>query len=71
MGELHGQLSERGFGEASLLISVLVQYLNANEAGPGFYQLAQRKELLWPHASADERLTFWVSQFNAVYAHTW
>jgi len=43
MGELLGQLSERSFGEASLLISVLVQYLSANDAGPGFYQLAQRK----------------------------
>jgi hypothetical protein len=71
MGELLGQLSERSFGETSLLISVLVQYLNANDAGPGFYQLAQRKKLLRPHASADEKLTFWVSQLNAVYAHTW
>jgi hypothetical protein len=71
MGELLGQLSERSFSEASLLISVLVQYLNANDAGPGFYQLAQRKKLLRPHASAGERLAFWVSQLNAVYAHTW
>jgi hypothetical protein len=71
MGELLGQLSERSFGEASLLISVLVQYLNANDAGPGFYQLAQRKKLLRPHASADEKLAFWVRQLNAVYAHAW
>jgi hypothetical protein len=71
MGELLGQLSERSFGEASLLISVLVQHLNANDAGPGFYQLAQRKKLLRPQASADEKLTFWVRQLNAVYAHTW
>ncbi len=40
MGELLGQLSERSFGQARLLISVLVQYLNANDAGPGFYELA-------------------------------
>ena len=71
MGGLLEQLSERSFGEASLLISVLVQYLNANDAGPGFYRLAQRKRLLRPHASADEKLTFWVRQLNAVYAHTW
>jgi hypothetical protein len=36
MGELFGQLSERSFSQARLLISVLVQYLNANDAGPGF-----------------------------------
>jgi len=42
MGELLGQLFERSFGQARLLISVLVQYLNANDAGPGFYDLAQR-----------------------------
>lgn len=71
MGELLGQLSERSFGKARLLISVLVQYLNANDAGPGFYQLAQRKGLLRSRASADERLAFWVRQLNAVYAHTW
>ena len=35
MGELLGQLSDRSFGQARLLISVLVQYLNANDAGPG------------------------------------
>jgi hypothetical protein len=36
MGELLGQLSERSFARAGLLISVLIQYLNANDAGPGF-----------------------------------
>jgi hypothetical protein len=48
MGELLGQLSERSFAQAGLLISVLVQYLHANDAGPGFYELAQRKKLLRP-----------------------
>ena len=35
MGELIGQLSQRSFAQAGLLISVLVQYLNADDAGPG------------------------------------
>jgi hypothetical protein len=48
MGELLGRLSERSFAQAGVLISVLVQYLNANDAGPGFYELAQRKKLLRP-----------------------
>jgi hypothetical protein len=50
MGELLGQLSERSFAQAGLLISVLVQYLNANDAGPGFHELAQRKKVLRPRS---------------------
>jgi hypothetical protein len=46
MGELLGEISERSYRKAHLLISVLVQYLNANDTGPGFYQLAQDKKLL-------------------------
>lgn len=71
MGELLGQLSERSFAQANLLISVLVQYLNANDAGPGFYELAQRKNLLRMRASQDEKLAFWVGHVNAVHAHPW
>lgn len=71
MGELLGGLSERSFGQARLLISVLVQYLNANDAGPGFYDLAQRKELLRPRPSPDAKLAFWVGHVNAVHSHAW
>jgi hypothetical protein len=71
MGELLGQLSERSFGQARLLISVLVQYLNANDAGPGFYELAQRKKLLGPHPSQDDKLVFWVRHVQAVHAQAW
>jgi hypothetical protein len=71
MGELLGQLSERSFAQVGLLISVLVQYLNANDAGPGFYDLAKRKRLLRPRASQDEKLIFWVGHVKAVHAHHW
>jgi len=71
MGELLGQLSERSFNQAQLLISVLVQYLNANDAGPGFYDLAMRKHLLRPRSSRNEKLTFWVQHVNAVCAYAW
>ncbi len=66
-----GHLSERSFAQAGLLISVLVQYLNANHAGPGFYELASRKRLLRPRKSQDEKLVFWVGHVNAVVAHRW
>ena len=71
MGELLRQLSERSFSRARLLMSVLVQYLNANDAGPGFYDLATRKRLLRPRPSQDEKLTFWVQHVNAVCAYAW
>lgn len=70
-GELLRHLSERSFGQARLLISVLVQYLNANDAGPGFYELAQRKKLLGPHPSQDDKLVFWVRHVQAVHAQAW
>jgi hypothetical protein len=71
MGELLGQLSERSFTQSGLLISALVQYLTANDAGPGFYELAQRKKLLPPRATSDQKLTFWVGHVKAVCAHHW
>jgi hypothetical protein len=40
--------SERSFSQARLLISVLVQYLNANDAGPGFYDLARESASCGP-----------------------
>jgi hypothetical protein len=71
MGELLGQLSERSLGQARLLISVVVQYLNANDAGQGFYDLATRKHLLRARPSQDEKLTFWVLHVKAVCAYAW
>lgn len=71
MGELLGQLVERTFGQAQLLISVVVQYLNAYDAGPRFYDLAQRKGLLRLRPSADEKLAFWVEHLKAVHSYPW
>jgi hypothetical protein len=68
MGELLGQLSERSLAQAGLLISVLVHYLNANDAGPGFYELAQRKGVL-PRGA--DKLAFWVGHLRAVCAYPW
>lgn len=67
-GRTAGQISERSFSGAQLLVSVLVQYLNANDAGLGFYDLAARKRLLRRRPSQDVKLTFWVKRVNAVCA---
>lgn len=52
-----------------LMLSALVHYLNENDAGQGFYALAQTMGLLRQRATADERLTFWIGQVNALYAY--
>ena len=46
MGHLLGRISDREFPRTSVLISAIVNYLDANDAGPGFYKLAQQKGLL-------------------------
>lgn len=71
MGELLGRLSDRSVAEADIMISALVHYLDRNDAGPGFYRLAQRMGLLRDPASADQKESFWISQMNSCFAHSW
>jgi hypothetical protein len=40
MGQLLGDCVDRTFPEIKAMISSIVIYLNANDAGPGFYRLA-------------------------------
>jgi len=49
------------------MLSALVNYLSANDAGPGFYQLAKELQLLPLSASADEKFGFWVEQVKRLY----
>jgi hypothetical protein len=67
MGRLLGLIVERNRPDTNLMITALVHYLDANDAGPGFYALATTLGLLAPRASADQRLDFWISQVNAAY----
>ena len=46
IGHLLGLIVERNRPTTGLLISALVQYLNTNDAGPGFYALAADLGLL-------------------------
>src|SRR5215831_17706724 len=46
MGYLLGRISERELPRIGLLISAVVNYLDANDAGPRFYKLAHEKGLL-------------------------
>ncbi|QGV82864.1 hypothetical protein EIZ62_25830 [Streptomyces ficellus] len=55
-------------GRPRAMLSALVCYLNANNAGPGFYALAQERELLGRGASALAREKFWLDQLQELYA---
>lgn len=69
MGELLGHISDVTFAETDgLLISALVQYLDTNDAGPGFYALARGKGLPVPSRAGD-RQEFWIKQVKALFRH--
>ncbi|MGW9032094.1 hypothetical protein ACWGQ5_50535 [Streptomyces sp. NPDC055722] len=71
MGHLLGLIVERDqeivSSEPPVMLSALVNYLGANDAGPGFYQLAKELRLLPINASADEKLVFWARQVKRLY----
>ena len=69
MGALLEAIGERNRPETGVMITALVNYLDQNDAGPGFYAYAQRIGFLRKGATADERLDFWASQISAVHAH--
>ncbi len=69
LGDLLGQIAEDAFAETGgLLVSALVQYLDANDAGTGFYALARAKGLPVPAKSAERHL-FWAGHVGALHEH--
>ena len=70
MGYLLGRIvTERNKPETGLMISALVIYLNGNDAGSGFYALAQELGELPPGSlSASVKESFWIKQLNETYA---
>ena len=67
MGHLVYLIVERDRPATKLMISALVTYLGANDAGSGFYALAQDLGLLPRNASAQAKLDFLVSQVKGLY----
>jgi hypothetical protein len=67
MGYLLGLVVEGNYPETNLMLSALVHYLDSNDAGPGFYALAQDYGLLPRRASADAKWTFWLQQVSALH----
>src|SRR4051794_9266018 len=60
MGHLLGRIVEETYGSVGAMLSSLVIYLDANDAGPGFYQLAQHMGILERGATKFVKEKFWV-----------
>jgi hypothetical protein len=69
MGHLLYLIVERNLPMTGLMISALVVYLGANDAGTGFYGLAKQLALLPTSASRAEQEAFWINQVNAIHGH--
>jgi len=71
MGHLLGLIvAERNRPVTGLMISALVIYLDGNDAGTGFYKLAQDLGELPPGTlSAHVKEQFWVRQVKKIYAY--
>ncbi|WP_314622475.1 hypothetical protein [Streptomyces stackebrandtii] len=71
MGHLLGLIVERDQdlvpSDPPLMLSALVNYLNANDAGSGFYQLAKELQLLPSGALKDEKYVFWIRQVKGLH----
>lgn len=70
MGTLLGRVVDRAISTYTdfpkLMISCLVVYLNDNDTGSGFYQLARQKRLLQPGQSPFD---FWLLQVDGVHSY--
>lgn len=71
MGHLLGMIvRERNRPATNLMISALVVYIDGNDAGTGFYKLAQDLGELPPGAlSSRVKEEFWIGQVKALYAY--
>lgn len=66
MGHLLGLIVELDLPRSKAMISAMVHYLGANDAGSGFYKLAVELGLLAPNATSAQRDKFWIRQFKAL-----
>jgi len=69
LGHLLYLIIERNRPSSGLMISALVTYLDANDAGPGFYAYAQDLGLLARNASAQAKLEFWAGQVRKLHEY--
>jgi hypothetical protein len=69
MAYLLDRISEAAFEEAGgRLLGALVRNLGADDAGPGFYRLANRKGLVVPRTRGGRQL-FWAQHVRELHEH--
>lgn len=68
-GNILGDISRENLSECGAMLSAIVVYIDRNDAGAGFYKLAQALGLLPAAATADQKLAFWADQVKKVHAH--
>ncbi|MGB3687398.1 MAG: hypothetical protein WA991_16425 [Ornithinimicrobium sp.] len=69
MGGLLGAAVDQTLSDIGAMISSIVIYLNANDAGPGFYKLATELGLLSTKPTVLEKEAFWAGQVRKVHEH--
>jgi hypothetical protein len=69
MGNILGGISRENLSECGAMLSAIVVYIDRNDAGAGFYKLAQAVGLLPADATADQKLAYWADQVKQVHAH--
>lgn len=69
MGHLLYLIVMRDWPQTRLMLSALVLYLNGNDAGTGFYALAQELKMLPASASKDKKEQSCVNQLGDLYEH--
>ena len=67
VGAVLGGVVDRTVGDTGVMLSAIVRYLDRNDAGTGFYNLAVQLGLLPNTATADDKLVFWSSQVAKVH----
>jgi hypothetical protein len=69
LGHLLYLIVEQNRPSTNLMVSALVTYLDANDAGTGFYAFANELGLLPRDAPSQVKFEFWVGQVQALYEH--
>jgi hypothetical protein len=67
MGELLGTITDLERPSSGHMISAIVIYLNENDAGSGFYKLAELNGDLPEGSTKDRRLSFWANEVKAIH----
>lgn len=69
MGFLRGRIVQETYPVVGSKMSALVIYLDANDGGPGFYQLAQDMGLLQQGVSKQAREALWIQLARGIFDH--